>query len=127
MSSRHERSSTMTEIPLVDLAAQHAVIDTEVAQGWQQVLAGTAFIGGPQVAAFEREFAAFTGVTECIAVANGTDAIELALRGGGIGSGDEVILPANSFIATAEAVWRTGATPVLVDCADDDTYLMDMA
>jgi dTDP-4-amino-4,6-dideoxygalactose transaminase len=117
----------MTEIPLVDLAAQHAVIAEEVTQGWQEVLARTAFIGGPPVAAFEREFAAFTGVSDCIAVANGTDAIELALRAGGIGSGDEVILPANSFIATAEAVWRTGGIPVLVDCADDDTYLMDMA
>ncbi|HXS66505.1 MAG TPA: DegT/DnrJ/EryC1/StrS family aminotransferase [Streptosporangiaceae bacterium] len=117
----------MTEIPLVDLSAQHAVIADEVAQGWQQVLARTAFIGGPEVAAFEREFAAFSGVTDCVAVANGTDAIELALRAGGIGPDDEVILPANSFIATAEAVWRTGAAPVLVDCADDDTYLMDMA
>ncbi len=117
----------MTEIPLVDLAAQHAVIAPEVARGWQEVLGRTAFIGGPQVAAFEREFAAFTGVTDCVGVANGTDAIELALRAGGIGPDDEVILPANSFIATAEAVWRTGATPVLVDCADDDTYLMDMA
>jgi dTDP-4-amino-4,6-dideoxygalactose transaminase len=117
----------MTEIPLVDLAAQHAVIAEEVAQGWQEVLARTAFIGGPPVTAFEREFAAFSGVSDCIAVANGTDAIELALRAGGIGSGDEVILPVNSFIATAEAVWRTGGTPVLVDCADDDTYLMDMA
>jgi dTDP-4-amino-4,6-dideoxygalactose transaminase len=117
----------MIEIPLVDLAAQHAVIAEEVAQGWQEVLARTAFIGGPPVATFEREFADFSGVTDCVAVANGTDAIELALRAGGIGSGDEVILPANSFIATAEAVWRTGATPVLVDCADDDTYLMDMA
>jgi dTDP-4-amino-4,6-dideoxygalactose transaminase len=117
----------MTEIPLVDLAAQHAVIADEVARGWQEVLARTAFIGGPPVPAFEREFAAFTGCGDCVAVANGTDAIELALRAGGIGSNDEVILPANSFIATAEAVWRTGATPVLVDCADDDTYLMDMA
>ena len=117
----------MTEIPLVDLAAQHAVIADEVTRGWQEVLARTAFIGGPQVAAFEREFADFTGVTDCVAVANGTDAIELALRASGIGPGDEVILPANTFIATAEAVWRTGATPVLVDCADDDTYLMDMA
>lgn len=115
----------MTEIPLVDLAAQHAVIADEVARGWQEVLARTAFIGGPPVAAFEREYADFSGCTDCVAVANGTDAIELALRAGGIGSNDEVILPANSFIATAEAVWRTGATPVLVDCADDDTYLMD--
>ncbi len=117
----------MTEIPLVDLAAQHAAIADDVTRGWHEVLASTAFIGGPQVRAFEREFAAFTGAGECVAVANGTDAIEIALRAVGAGPGDEIILPANSFIATAEAVCRTGATPVLVDCADDDTYLMDMA
>jgi len=58
-------------------------------------------------------------------VANGTDAIEIALRALGIGAGDECILPANSFVATAEAVSRSGATPILVDCADDDTYLID--
>jgi len=116
----------MTGIPLVDLAAQHGEIAGEVARGWQEVLAGTAFVGGPQVGDFEREFAAFTGVQECAGVANGTDAIELPLRALGIGAGDEVILPANSFIATAEAVCRAGAVPVLVDCADDGTYLMDM-
>ena len=100
---------------------------TEVAEGWQQVLARTAFIGGPQVAAFEAEYAAFIGARHCVGVANGTDAIEIALRALGIGPGDECILPANTFIATAEAVSRAGATPVLVDCADDGTYLIDTA
>jgi dTDP-4-amino-4,6-dideoxygalactose transaminase len=113
-------------IPLVDLSAQHAVVAAEVADGWQAVLSQTAFIGGPQVAAFEQEYAAFTGVQHCIGVANGTDAIEIALRGLGIGAGDECILPANTFIATAEAVRRAGAQPVLVDCADDDSYLIDV-
>jgi dTDP-4-amino-4,6-dideoxygalactose transaminase len=112
-------------IPLVDLSAQHAVVADEVAQGWQQVLAQTAFIGGPQVAAFEREYAAFSGLPHCVGTANGTDAIEIALRALGVGPDDECILPANTFIATAEAVCRVGATPVLVDCADDDTYLID--
>jgi dTDP-4-amino-4,6-dideoxygalactose transaminase len=115
----------MTSIPLVDLGAQHAAVAQEVALGWQEVLAHTAFIGGPQVAAFEREFAAFTRTRHCIGVANGTDAIEIALRGLGVGPGAECILPANTFVATAEAVWRAGATVVLVDCADDGTYLMD--
>jgi dTDP-4-amino-4,6-dideoxygalactose transaminase/GT2 family glycosyltransferase len=114
-------------IPLVDLAAQHAVVKDEVAVGWQDVLAGTAFIGGARVAAFEREFAEYTGTEHCVAVGNGTDAIEVALRALGVRSGDECILPANTFIATAEAVVRAGAIPVLVDCADDDTYLMDVA
>src|SRR5262249_31179087 len=79
-----------------------------------------------QVAAFEAEYAAFTGAQYCVGVANGTDAIEIALRALGVGPGDECILPANTFIATAEAVWRAGATPVLVDCADDGTYLIDV-
>jgi dTDP-4-amino-4,6-dideoxygalactose transaminase len=114
-------------IPLVDLAAQHAAVAAEVAEGWQQVLARTAFIDGPQVAAFESEYAAFIGARHCVGVANGTDAIEIALRALGIGAGDECILPANTFIATAEAVCRAGATPVLVDCADDGTYLIDTA
>jgi dTDP-4-amino-4,6-dideoxygalactose transaminase len=112
-------------IPLVDLAGQHAAVAGEVARGWAQVLAQTAFIDGPQVAVFEREYAAFTGARHCVGVANGTDAIEIALRSLGVGPGDEAILPANTFIATAEAVCRAGATPVLVDCADDDTYLID--
>ena len=115
----------MTSIPLVDLGAQHAAVAEEVAEGWREVLAHTAFIGGPQVAAFEREYAEFIHVPHCVATANGTDAIEIALRALGIGHGDECILPANTFIATAEAVSRAGATPVLVDCADDETYLID--
>jgi dTDP-4-amino-4,6-dideoxygalactose transaminase len=115
----------MNGIPFVDLAAQHAAVAGEVAEGWRDVVARTAFIGGPQVAAFENEYAAFTGTRHCIGVANGTDAIEIALRALGVGPGDECILPANTFIATAEAVCRTGAVPVLVDCADDGTYLID--
>jgi dTDP-4-amino-4,6-dideoxygalactose transaminase len=115
----------VTSIPLVDLSAQHAAVADEVAAGWQEVLARAAFIGGPQVAAFEHEYAAFIGTPHCVGMANGTDAIEIALRALGIGHGDECILPANTFIATAEAVVRAGATPVLVDCADDDTYLID--
>jgi dTDP-4-amino-4,6-dideoxygalactose transaminase len=113
-------------IPLVDLRAQHAAVEQEIALGWQQVVENTSFINGPQVAAFEGEYADLIGARHCIGVANGTDAIEVALRALGVGSGDECILPANTFIATAEAVCRAGATPVLVDCVDDDTYLVDV-
>jgi dTDP-4-amino-4,6-dideoxygalactose transaminase len=116
----------VTVIPLVDLAAQHAAVAREVATGWRDVLDRSAFIGGPEVAAFEAEYATFTTSRHCIGVANGTDAIEIALRALRVGPGDECILPANTFIATAEAVCRTGAVPVLVDCADDDTYLIDV-
>jgi dTDP-4-amino-4,6-dideoxygalactose transaminase len=115
----------VTSIPLVDLAAQHAAVAEEIAEGWRDVLARTSFIAGPQVVAFESEYAAFIGTRHCVATANGTDAIEIALRAVGVGAGDECIVPANTFIATAEAVSRTGATPVLVDCADDGTYLID--
>jgi dTDP-4-amino-4,6-dideoxygalactose transaminase len=117
----------VNQIPLVDLRAQHAAVADEVAEGWQQVLASCAFIDGPQVAAFESEYAAFIGTKHCVGMANGTDALEIALRSLGVGAGDECVLPANTFIATAEAVCRAGATPVLVDCADDGTYLIDVA
>ena len=93
-------------IPLVDLAAQHAAVADEVSQGWRQVLADTAFVGGPQVARFEREYAEFIGTQRCIGVGNGTDAIEIALRALGVGPGGECIIPANTFVATAEAVRR---------------------
>jgi dTDP-4-amino-4,6-dideoxygalactose transaminase len=115
----------MTSIPLVDLAAQHAAVAGEIAEGWRQVLAGTSFIAGPQVAAFESEYAGFIGTRHCVGTANGTDAIEIALRALDVGPGDECIVPANTFIATAEAICRSGATPVLVDCTDDETYLID--
>ncbi|MFD7653420.1 DegT/DnrJ/EryC1/StrS family aminotransferase, partial [Actinosynnema sp. NPDC059797] len=114
----------MIDIPLVDLRAQHDQVADEVAEGWAEVLKTTAFIGGPQVAAFEEEFASYQGVAHCVGVGNGTDAIELALRALEVGPGDECVLPANTFIATAEAVARTGATPVLVDCVAD-TGLID--
>jgi len=115
----------VTSIPLVDLTAQHAAVAEDVAEGWRDVLASTSFVAGPQAAAFESEYAAFIGSRHCIGTANGTDAIEIALRALGVGAGDECILPTNTFIATAEAVSRVGATPVLVDCADDRTYLID--
>ncbi len=110
-------------IPLVDLAAQHAEISEEVTQGFARVFASTAFILGPEVAAFEQAFAAACGVAHCVGVANGTDAIELTLRALGIGKGDEVLVPANTFIATALGVVRAGAVPVPVDC--DRTFLLD--
>jgi dTDP-4-amino-4,6-dideoxygalactose transaminase len=114
----------MSRIPLVDLAAAHAEVAEEVEVGFKRVIAATAFVGGAEVAAFEKEYAAFSSLPHCVGVANGTDALELAFRAVGVGAGSEVILPANTFIATAEAVARTGARPVLVDC-DPRTYLID--
>ncbi len=114
----------MTTIPFVDLAAQQAEIADEVQRGFADVFATTAFIGGKEVAAFEREYADFLGIAHCVGVGNGTDAIELALRALEVGPGDEVVLPANTFVATAEAVLRAGARPVLAD-VDDDYLLLD--
>ncbi|HEU4424932.1 MAG TPA: DegT/DnrJ/EryC1/StrS family aminotransferase [Pilimelia sp.] len=116
----------MTRVPLVDLRAAHAEVAEEVRLGFDRVIAGTAFIGGAEVSAFEREFAAWCALPYCVGVANGTDALELALRAVGAGPGSEVILPANSFVATAEAVVRAGARPVLVDC-DPVSHLIDPA
>ena len=114
----------MKGIPLVDLAWQRDVVADDVARGFAAVFARTAFILGPEVAAFESAYAAFEGVAHVVGVANGTDAIELALRAVDVGPGDEVILPANTFVATAVAAMRLGAVPVLVDC-DERFHLID--
>jgi dTDP-4-amino-4,6-dideoxygalactose transaminase len=113
-------------IPLVDLASAHAEVREEVDAGFERILRTTAFVGGAEVAAFERAYAAFGGVRHCVGVANGTDALELALRAVGVRAGDEAVVPANTFVATAEAVARIGARPVFVDC-DATTALIDVA
>ncbi|MCX6502867.1 MAG: DegT/DnrJ/EryC1/StrS family aminotransferase [Microbacterium sp.] len=115
----------MTEnVPFLDLSAQQAEIIDEVLPHWREQFRSAAFVGGPEVAAFEQEFADYLGVGSVIGVSNGTDALELAYRAVGVGHGDEVIMPANTFIATAEAASRIGAVPVFVD-VDDDHLLID--
>ena len=114
----------MNAIPLVDLAAQQAEIADEVMTGLAEVFATTAFIGGKPVGEFELAYAEATNVAHCVGVANGTDALELALRAVGVTADGEVIVPANTFIATAEAVSRIGAVPVLVD-VDPEHLLID--
>ncbi|WP_241982010.1 DegT/DnrJ/EryC1/StrS family aminotransferase [Cryobacterium ruanii] len=110
-------------VPLVDLSFQHALIKDEVQAGFDRVMANGSFILGPEVERFEAAFAAYCGVDHVLGVANGTDALELVLRAAQIGLGDEVILPANTFVATAEAVLRAGAIVKLVDC--DEDFLID--
>ena len=114
------------DIPLVDLAIQHREIADEIKRGFEEVFERTSFIHGPAVAEFERAFAKFSGVRHCVGVASGTDAIELILRAQGIGNGDEVIVPANTFIATPLAVTRVGAVPVFVD-SDPIYHLIDVS
>jgi dTDP-4-amino-4,6-dideoxygalactose transaminase len=115
---------TVPSIPLVDLGIQRDRIAAEVAEGFARVIERTAFIQGPDVTAFEEEFAAFTEREHVVGLGNGTDALEFALRAAGVGPGDRVALPANTFVATAEAVLRIGAGPVLVD-VDDEHLLLD--
>ena len=110
-------------VPFVDLAAQSAEIADQVAKGFEEVIAASAFINGRPVADFERAYAAFVEVRNCIGVANGTDALELALRGAGVTAGDEVIVQANTFIATAAAVVRLGARPVFVDMEPEHSLI----
>jgi dTDP-4-amino-4,6-dideoxygalactose transaminase len=113
-------------IPLVDLAAQQAEVHEEVRAGLDEVFATTAFVGGPAVGRFEAAYAAAVGARHCVGVANGTDALELALRAVGVAPGAEVVLPVNTFVATAEAVSRIGAVPVPVE-VDPVRLLVDPA
>ncbi|MFI5531647.1 DegT/DnrJ/EryC1/StrS family aminotransferase [Kitasatospora sp. NPDC051853] len=114
----------MNPIPLVDLQAAHAEVAEEVREGIDRVLASGAYVKGPDVAAFEAEYAAYSGVGHAIGTANGTDAIEIALRALELPPGARVVIPANTFVASVEAVVRAGLRPVLVD-ADPEHLLID--
>ncbi len=111
-------------VPFVDLRAQYRAIKEEIDEAVERVINNAAFILGPEVERFEEEFAAYCGARFCVGVSNGTAAIQLALMASGLGAGDEVIVPANTFFATAEAVSTASATPVFVD-ADPLSYTID--
>jgi dTDP-3-amino-3,4,6-trideoxy-alpha-D-glucose transaminase len=108
-------------VPLFDTAAQLAQVRDELSDAIERVLDGERFILGPEVSAFEREFAGYCGAAHAIGVANGTDAITIALRAMGVGPGDEVVVPSFTFYASVEAIVPTGARPVFCDI-DPDTY-----
>jgi dTDP-4-amino-4,6-dideoxygalactose transaminase len=103
------------EVPFTDLAAMTREVRADIEAGWARVLRSGRFIGGEAVEEFEQAWAAYCGVPHAVGVANGTDALQLALSALGIGAGDEVIVPANTFVATAEAVVLAGATPRFAD------------
>ncbi len=102
-------------IPFLNLAAAYSELKTDIDCAVNRVLSSGQYIGGTEVAAFEEEFAAYCGATHAVGVGNGLDALHLALRAMGVGAGDEVIVPANTYIATWLAVTMTGAKPVPVE------------
>lgn len=113
----------MTRVPFTDLAAMTGEVWPEIEQDYLSCLLDGAYIGGPAVTAFERGWAAYCGADHGVGLGNGTDALLLSLTALGVGPGDEVVVPANTFIATAAAVVRAGATPRFADVSDD-TLLM---
>lgn len=115
---------TKTDIPLVDLKAQYRTIREEVRTAIDEVLDGMQLTIGPNVKAFDQEFATFCGAKHAIGVGSGTDALQLAIRALGISSGDEVITVSHTFFATVEAILYSGARPILVD-VDEKTFNMD--
>jgi dTDP-4-amino-4,6-dideoxygalactose transaminase len=112
-----------SEVPFLDLSPQTAEVRDEIWAGWSAVVEGSHFIGGERVARFEDEWASYCGTGHAIGVANGTDALHLALRALDVGYGHDVVVPANTFVATAEAVVLAGATPRFAD-VDHDTLLI---
>jgi dTDP-4-amino-4,6-dideoxygalactose transaminase len=115
---------TMT-ISLVDLKAQYGSIKDEIDAAIADVITHTAFVGGPFVTEFEQAFARHCGVRHCVGVANGTDALFIALKALGVGAGDEVLTAANTFVATSEAIRMAGAQVVFVDI-NPRSYTIDV-
>lgn len=116
------------KVPFVDLKLQYLNLKTDIDKAISDVIAETAFVGGSNnkfVSKFEKEFAAFLNVDHVVSCANGTDSLEILLEAYGINSGDEVIVPALTWISTSEAVGRIGAKPVFVDVCED-TLLMNL-
>ncbi|HEX7287875.1 MAG TPA: DegT/DnrJ/EryC1/StrS family aminotransferase [Candidatus Angelobacter sp.] len=114
------------KVPFADLRSLHVPLRAELSEVFQRVLDNNSFILGPEVARFEEAFARYIGVGHCIAVSNGTVALQMALMALDIGPGDEVITAVNTFIATAEAISAVGARPVFVD-VDPQFYNIDIA
>src|SRR5215213_7665584 len=119
-------SATRARVPFVDLAPSHEPLAQSLLADFGRLIETNAYANGPPVADFERAFAAYVGVEYSVGVASGLDAIRLALQALDVGSGDEVIVPAATFVATFAAVTQVGATPVPVDISEAD-YGLDPA
>ena len=107
------------KVPFVDLYAQYLDIKKDIDSAIETTIRNSSYIGGSAVKEFEKQFAAWVGVDHVVACGNGTDSIEILLKAYGVGAGDEVIVPAISWISTSEAVGSVGATPVFVDIEED--------
>jgi dTDP-4-amino-4,6-dideoxygalactose transaminase/acetyltransferase-like isoleucine patch superfamily enzyme len=123
--SKRASGSVSATVPLADLRLQYAAIKHEIRPVIDEILESAQYVGGERLEKFEAEFAEYVGAKYCVGVSSGTSALELSLRAAGIKPGDEVIVPANSFIATAEAVSNVGATPVFADI-DPTTFHLNV-
>jgi dTDP-4-amino-4,6-dideoxygalactose transaminase len=123
---RSTQISAGTSVPFLDLRPSHAPLKDAILEEFASLIESGAFTNGRQVGAFEEAFAAFCGVRNCVGVASGLDALRLGLLAAGLEPGDEVIVPAHTFVATLEAVSQAGGRPVVVDICEDD-YNLDVA
>src|SRR5215217_1283227 len=110
-------------VPFLDLAPIHRGLRADVLRRVADIVESGRFINGPDVVAFEGAFARYCRTRHCVGVASGLDALRLALQAAGVGSGDDVVVPANTFVATFEAVTQVGARPIPVDVSEGDYNL----
>jgi dTDP-4-amino-4,6-dideoxygalactose transaminase len=110
-------------VKFLDLTVPHGEIAAELTEAFERVVARSSFVLGPEVEAFEDEFARYCGASHCVTVGNGCDALELVLQGLGIGSGDEVIVPGTTFSASWFSVSKVGAVPIPVEVSADTVTL----
>src|SRR3954467_8892741 len=123
---RMRLSTVMTSIPFVDLGRQHGPIQDDLRAAFERVLGASSYILGEEVARFEEEFAAYCGARHCVGVASGTAALTIATLAAGLRPGDEVIVPAHTFIASALGLAHAGAVSVFCD-VDPGTGVIDAA
>src|SRR6202521_381820 len=116
--------STNDQISFLDLVRPHQELESELVEVFRKSLKDAAFVGGPAVAEFEKEFASFCDSPYCVGVASGTDAVRFALTAAGVKLGDVVVTVPHTFIATTEAISQAGARPDFVDI-EERTYNMD--
>ncbi len=124
MTTTSPAAPSVAPIPFLDLVAQHRPLEEELVEAFRRTLRGARFINGPEVTAFESEFAAFVGAPGCVGVASGTDALRFALMALGLKKGDEVITVPHTFIATTEAITQAGGAIKFVD-VDERTMTLD--